>query len=61
MEARFIRLPDVKMLTGLSRSTIYRKISEKEFPRQINVGSNSVVWIKKEIDEWCDQVITLAP
>ena len=54
MQARFIRLPDVKTITGLSRSTIYKKIADDEFPKQISVGSNQVVWVKHQIDEWCD-------
>ena len=59
-DIRFLRLPDVKVITGLSRSMIYKKISENDFPKQINVGSNSVVWVKKDIDDWCDQVISKA-
>jgi len=59
-DVRFIRLPDVKLITGLSRSTIYKKISEDEFPKQISVGSNSVVWIKQQIDDWCDEMIALS-
>jgi len=59
-DIRFLRLPDVKVITGLSRSMIYKKISENDFPKQINVGSNSVAWVKKDIDDWCDQVISKA-
>ena len=59
-EARFIRLPDVKTITGLSRSTIYKKIAADEFPKQISVGSNQVVWVKHQIDEWCDRQISSA-
>ena len=57
MDARFIRLPDVKTITGLSRSTIYKKIAANDFKKQIAVGSNSVVWVKHQIDEWCDRQI----
>ena len=60
MQARFIRLPDVKTITGLSRSTIYKKIAADEFPKQISVGSNQVVWVKYQIDEWCDRQISSA-
>ncbi len=51
MDARFIRFPDVKTITGLSRSTIYKKIAADDFPKQISVGPNQVVWIKHKIDE----------
>jgi len=59
-DVRFIRLSDVKLITGLSRSTIYKKIANNEFPRQISVGSNSVVWVKHQIDDWCDEMIALS-
>lgn len=29
---RFLRLPEVKQLTGLSRSSLYRLCAEKKFP-----------------------------
>lgn len=52
-----LRLPEVKIRTGLSRSTIYLKIQENTFPPQINLGSHSVGWIESEIDEWLKQRI----
>ncbi len=35
---RFIRLPEVMHLCGLSRSTIYDLISREAFPKQISLG-----------------------
>jgi prophage regulatory protein len=35
---RLLRLPEVKHLTGLSKSTIYARIAEDSFPRQISHG-----------------------
>ncbi len=35
---RFIRLPEVIHLCGLSRSTIYDLISREAFPKQISLG-----------------------
>jgi predicted DNA-binding transcriptional regulator AlpA len=32
---RFLRLPEVKQLTGLSRSSLYRMISESRFPAPV--------------------------
>ncbi len=46
------RLPAVMEHTGLSRSTIYNKISNDEFPRSINLGSRSVGWISEEVEQW---------
>ena len=36
---RFVRLPEVKQLTGLSRSTLYRLISEDRFPASVPLCS----------------------
>ena len=52
-----LRLPTVKDRTGLSRSTIYLRISEGTFPKPISLGSRAVGWIESEINEWLDQRI----
>lgn len=42
--------------TGLSRSSIYRKVSQQTFPNQVYLGershSRSVGWLESEIDNW---------
>jgi prophage regulatory protein len=48
----FLRLPQVKHRTGLSRSSIYAKISLGEFPAPVNLGARAVAWIEDEIAEW---------
>jgi predicted DNA-binding transcriptional regulator AlpA len=35
---RIMRLPEVKTITGLSRSTIYFRIAEGTFPKQVSLG-----------------------
>lgn len=49
---RFLRLNEVLHLTGLSRNTVYRRIKEGTFPKQIKIGPNSVAWRQSDIDEW---------
>ena len=49
---RFLRLTEVITRTGLSRSTIYRYISESPFPANISLGSNCVAWLESEIAQW---------
>ncbi len=51
------RLPDVMARTGLSRSTIYHKMSLDEFPQSINLGIRSVGWIAEEVEEWIEERI----
>lgn len=49
---RFLRLPEVIHLCGLSRSTIYDLISREAFPKQINLGGKNVAWAQSEITAW---------
>ncbi len=49
---RFIRLPEVMHLCGLSRSTIYDLISREAFPKQISLGGKNVAWAQSEITGW---------
>lgn len=51
-QARIIRLRTVLSRTGLSRSTIYRKIAEGSFPRQLRLSVQSTGWYESEIDQW---------
>lgn len=52
MSHKILRLPSVKELTGLSRSTIYLRISKNEFPAPISLGARAVGWIESEIEAW---------
>ena len=47
-----LRLRAVMARTGLSRSTIYLKISNGRFPRQVRLGERSVGWLEHEVEEW---------
>lgn len=52
VQERFIRLPEVMHLCGLSRSTIYDLISREAFPKQISLGGKNVAWAQSEITAW---------
>lgn len=47
-----IRLPTVKARTGLARSTIYLRISQGTFPKQVSLGGRTAGWIESEIEAW---------
>lgn len=57
MANTILRLPLVRARTGLSRSTIYLRISEDRFPKPISLGGRAVGWIESEIDEWLKEQI----
>ncbi len=41
---RIVRMKTVLARTGLSRSTIYRKIAEGTFPAQVRISVNGAGW-----------------
>ena len=49
---RIIRMDTVRDRTGLSRSTIYRKIAEGTFPPRIKISMNGAGWRESDIDRW---------
>jgi len=58
MVTTILRLPEVKARTGLSRSTIYLKVSEQSFPAPVSLGGKRAVgWIESEIQDWLEQQI----
>lgn len=52
MATTILRLPAVKARTGLSRSTIYLRVSEGRFPTPISLGGRAVGWIEDEVNDW---------
>jgi len=48
----FVRLPDVIRHTGMSRSTIYRRISDGAFPAPYSLGPRASGWRWGELVEW---------
>jgi prophage regulatory protein len=56
MNQRLIRLPQVKAMVGLGRSSIYDQIKRGEFPKPIKVGRVSG-WIEAEVQMWISERI----
>jgi len=52
MNYTVLRLPAVKSLTGLSRSTIYAAVKRGEFPTPIPLGARAIGWLSTELDAW---------
>ena len=57
MSKRFIRLPEVKVKTGLSRSSIYLRMSNGGFPQSISLGGRAIAWLDSDIFQWLDDRI----
>ncbi|HDZ73850.1 MAG TPA: AlpA family phage regulatory protein [Aurantimonas coralicida] len=58
---RIVRLNTVLSRTGLSRSTIYRKIAEGTFPAQIRISINGAGWRESHIDRWIEDPVSWRP
>jgi prophage regulatory protein len=52
MATAILRLPAVKARTGLSRSTIYLRVSEDRFPKPVSLGPRAVGWVESDIEDW---------
>lgn len=58
----FWRLDKVKEVTGLSKTTIYRRISEGSFPKSRRYHrSGGAFWMATEIREWQRRELSRSP
>ena len=54
---RIMRIPEVVEVTGLSKTTIWRRVKSGDFPPPVRLGSlatRSVGWREGEIKRWLD-------
>lgn len=49
---RIIRMKTVIDRTGLSESTIYRKMKQGKFPQRVKISINGVGWYESEVNRW---------
>ena len=64
---RFIRLNEVLSRTGYGRTSIYRKMEDRSFPKSVKLGgppkdpsifdSRAVAWIEDEVEQWIESRI----
>ena len=54
---RIVRLKTVLARTGLSRSTIYRKIAEGTFPPRIRISVNGAGWRESDLNRWVENPV----
>lgn len=52
-----IRLPEVMELTGLKRTTIYRRVKAGTFPQPVHIGDSEarsapIAWPLDEVQAW---------
>ena len=47
-----MRLAEVRRMTGLGCSTIYRLRADRQFPQSIKLSVRAVDWLEREVQEW---------
>lgn len=57
MSMKLIRIKEVMNRTGLARSTVYKYISQGQFPQSLKLGTRAVAWVESEIDTWINDSI----
>lgn len=57
---RLVRLREVLHRTGLSRSTVYRRMEAGTFPKPYPIGGKIVAWAESDIDRWIADLIDRA-
>jgi prophage regulatory protein len=59
MLRRILRLPQAVEATGESRSTIYKRIAEGEFPKPVKLGAKSIGFVEDEIAAYNERRIAV--
>ena len=49
---RIIRISTVLERTGLSRSTLYRKVQDGSFPKQLKLSERCAGWRESAVTAW---------
>jgi prophage regulatory protein len=49
-----VRMSRLVEMIGLSRSTIWKLLSEGKFPNPIRLGSRSIAWRIKDVEDWLE-------
>ncbi|NOS79103.1 MAG: AlpA family phage regulatory protein [Nitrospira sp.] len=49
-----LRLKDVQRHLSLSRSAIYARIADNDFPSAIQLGPRAIGWLQADVDAWLE-------
>ena len=51
-DLRLMRLPEVLSVCGISRSLLYKMMSQGTFPQKVRINSRAVGWRECDIKLW---------
>jgi len=52
LNERFIRINEAMFLTGLKKATLYLKIKQGRFPKQVKIGERAAAWKLSQVNQW---------
>ena len=52
MATTILRMIELKRKVKLSRTSIYSRVADGDFPKPISLGGRSIGWLEEEIDSW---------
>jgi prophage regulatory protein len=55
-EIALLALRDVISITRMSKSTIYRRMNDGDFPRNLDLSGNRRRWSLKDIQQWVNSL-----
>ena len=58
MNDRIVRLPAVKEMSGLCRSSIYEGVAAGTFPAPVKIGVRAVGWRTSDLTNWLESRIS---
>ncbi|MBU2866775.1 helix-turn-helix transcriptional regulator [Pacificibacter marinus] len=58
MTEHLLRRYGVEQITGMSKSGLYRAMSEGNFPRPVKIGKRAVAWRASDIALWLESRTT---
>ena len=57
---RFLRLPEVELVSGFKRSHIYNLMKTGAFPKSVKLGLRAVAWDSLAIEQWQNERLVIA-
>ena len=57
MQSKILRLPDVMQSTGLSKTSLWRRVRAGDFPKAVKLGgpgSRAVGWRASDVEAWLE-------
>ena len=57
---KILRLPEVRQVTGISRSSLYRLMAKGLFPAPVQISERAVGWREEEVMEWIERRPTVS-